>query len=134
MTQTPATAITAAITEITRRYLAVWNEADPSARRPAVESLWGPDGVEYVHETRFRGYDELEARVGGAYDAFVGTGKYTVTGGDDVAAHDDIVTFTAHLTEPSGEAAWSARIFLLLGSDGRIREDYHVVLKPLPPA
>jgi hypothetical protein len=128
MTQTPS----AAISELTRRYLAVWNESDQSARRPAVESLWGPDGVEFVHEVQFRGYDELVARVGRAYDAFVGTGKYTVTGGEDVTVHGDIVTFSAHLTEPSGEAAWTARVFLLLDGNGQIWEDYHVVVKPLP--
>ena len=130
MTQTTSPAIT----DITRRYLAVWNEPDLPARRGAVESLWAPDGAEFVHETQFRGYDELDARVGRAYDAFVGSGKYTVTGGDDVTVHDDIVTFTAHLTEPDGETAWSARIFLLVGPDGQILEDYHVVVKPLPPA
>ena len=74
----------------------------------------------------------VERAVGGAYDAFVGTGKYTVTGGEDVTVHGDIVTFSAHLTEPSGEAAWTARIFLLLDGNGQIREDYHVVVKPLP--
>jgi hypothetical protein len=38
-----------------------------------------------------------------------------------------------HLTEPSGEAAWTARVFLLVGPDDRVQEDYHVVVKPLPP-
>jgi hypothetical protein len=49
-----------------------------------------------------------------------------------VTVHDDIVTFTAHLTEPGGEAAWTARVFLLIGPGDRVQEDYHIVVKPLP--
>jgi hypothetical protein len=129
MTQTTSPAIT----DITRRYVAVWNEPDPAARRAAVESLWAPDGVEFLDGTQFRGYDELDARVGRAYDAFVGSGEYTVTGADDVTVHDDIAIFNAHLTSPDGEQAWTARVFLLVASGGQILEDYHVVIKPLPP-
>jgi hypothetical protein len=124
-----------AIEDITRRYLAVWSEPDPAARRAAVASLWAADGVEFIDGKQFRGEDELVGRVAGAYDAFVGSGRYTLTGGDDVSVHGDVAAFTVHLTEPGGqEAAWTARVFLLIGPEGRVQEDYHVVVKPLPPA
>ena len=125
---------TSAITDIVRKYVAVWAEPDPAARRAAVASLWDRDGVEFIDGTQFRGHEELDARVARAYEAFIGSGTYALTGGDDVTVHDDIVTFTVHLTEPSGEAAWTARVFLLIGPDGRVQEDYHVVIKPLPPS
>jgi hypothetical protein len=121
-----------AIDDITRRYLAVWSEPDPAARRAAVERLWAPDGVEFIDGKQFRGLDELVVRVTGAYDAFIGSGRFTLAGGDDVSVHGDVATFTVHLAEPSGAAAWTARVFLLIGPDGRIQEDYHVVVKPLP--
>jgi hypothetical protein len=124
----------APITDITRKYMAVWSEPDPAARRAAIAALWAPDGVEFLDGVQFRGHDELDARVARAYDAFFGSGKYTLTGGDDLTVHDDIAAFTVHLTEPDGEAAWTARVFLLVGPDGQIQEDYHVVVKPLPPA
>ena len=130
MTETTSSAIT----EITRKYLAVWSEPDPAARRAAVASLWAPDGVEFIDGTQFRGHDELDARVTRAYDAFIGSGQYTLTGADDVTVHDDIAAFTVHLTEPGGEAAWTARVFLLIGPGGRVQEDYHIVVKPLPPS
>ena len=41
------------------------------------------------------------------------------------------MTFTAQLTTPDGEAAWAARIFLVVGRDGLIREDYQLTVKPL---
>jgi hypothetical protein len=123
-----------AIEDITRRYLAVWSEPDPAARRAAVASLWAPDGVEFVDGKQFRGLDELDTRVAGAYAAFIGNGMYTLTGGQDVSAHGDIAAFTVHLAEDDGEPAWTARVFLLIGPDGQVQEDYHIVVKPLPPA
>jgi len=73
----------------------------------------------------------LDARIAGAYQEFVASGRYAVTAADDVARHDDIVTCTIQLTAPDGEVAWAARVFLLLGADGLIREDYQLTVKPL---
>jgi hypothetical protein len=56
-----------AITDIIRKYMAVWAEPDPAARRAAVASLWVPDGVEFIDGTQFRGHEELDARVARAY-------------------------------------------------------------------
>ena len=123
---------TSAISAITARYLEVWSEPDPAARRAAVASLWAPDGIEFLDGVQFRGHDELDARVARAYEAFVASGKYAITGADDVTVHDDIATFTVQLTAPDGAVDWIARVFLLLGPDGLIQEDYHVVVKPLP--
>jgi hypothetical protein len=120
------------ITAIVARYLAVWNEPDPGARRAAIAGIWAPDATEFVHEVRFRGHEELEARVIGAHQAFVATGKYTVQGAGDATHHGDIVMFTAQLVTPAGEVDWAARVFLLLGEDGRIKEDDQLTTKPLP--
>jgi hypothetical protein len=113
------------------RYLRVWSEADPAARRGAVSRLWTPDGVEFVEGMQFSGHQELVERVAEAYTAFVGSGKYTVTSADDVVVHDDLVTFTIQLTA-GDDVAWAARVFLLLDPTGLIREDYHLTVKPLP--
>jgi hypothetical protein len=73
----------------------------------------------------------LEARIAGAHQEFVASGRYAVTVADDMARHGDIVTCTIQLTAPGGEVAWAARVFLLLGADGLIREDYQLTVKPL---
>jgi hypothetical protein len=117
---------------IARRYLDVWSEADPASRRAAIGGLWAADGAEFIDGgTQFHGHFELEARVTGAYQEFVASGQYAVTGADDVARHGDIVTFTVQLTAPDGEVGWAARVFLLLGRDGRIREDYQLTVQAL---
>lgn len=130
MTQTTSSSII----DIAREYLAVWTQPDPAVRRAGVASVWAPDGTEFLEGVQFRGYDELDARVTRAYEAFFGSGKYTLTAEDDITVHDDMARFTIHLTEPGGENAWTARVILLVSPDGKVLEDYHVVIKPLPPA
>ena len=114
------------------RYVAVWNEPDAAARRAAVAELWTPDATEFVDGgTRHHGHEELTDRVTEAYEAFVGSGRFTVTGAGDVTAHGDIVAFTLRLTTSDGEVGWAARVFLLLGEDGLIKEDYQLTVQPL---
>ena len=121
----------AAVRAITDRYLAVWSEPDAQSRRAAIGSLWEPDGVEYVEGIQFRGHEELDGRIARAYDEFVGSGKYKVTMSDDVSRHDDVITCTVRLSTDDGDVAWAARVFLVLGETGRIREDYQLTVRPL---
>jgi hypothetical protein len=123
------------ITDVVRRYLAVWSEPDPGRRRGAIAALWAPDGAEFVEATQFRGHDQLAARIAEAYQAFVASGTYAVRSAEDVAVHHDVVVFTIQLAlaggDQAGEVAWAARVFLLLGPDGLIREDYHLTVQAL---
>ena len=80
---------------------------------------------------QFRGYDELDRRIARAYDEFVGSGTYHATMADDASRHDDVITFTVQLSTHQGEVAWAARVFVLLGESGRIREDYQLTVQPL---
>jgi hypothetical protein len=117
------------------RYVAVWSEPDAELRRRAIVGLWASDGVEFVEGAQFRGHKELYARIAEAYKEFVESGKYSVASADDVTAHRDIVTFTIQLIsndgDTAGEVAWAARVFLVLGDDGLIRQDYQLTVKPL---
>jgi hypothetical protein len=100
------------------------------ARRAAIAGLWAPDGAEFTDGSQFRGHEELQTRIAHAYQEFVASGRYAVTSADDVTRHD-IVAFTIQLTGPDGEVAWAARVFLLLGQDGLIREDYQLTVQAL---
>jgi hypothetical protein len=86
--------------EVTRPDLAVWSEPDPASRHAAIAGLWAGDGCELVEGTRFRGHEELGARITAAYQEFVGSGRYTVSAASDVTRHDDIITLTIQLTRP----------------------------------
>jgi hypothetical protein len=123
------------VADVAGRYLAVWSEPDPGLRRQAIGDLWAQDGAEFVEGVQFRGHGELDARIAEAYQAFVGSGKYIVTSAGDATGHHDIVTFTIQLIssggDEDGEPAWAARVFLLLGQDGLIWQDYQLTVKPL---
>ena len=129
------TTTTTEIQTIVDRYIAVWSIPDPSARAQAVANLWSDHGIEYIEGQQHIGHDALTARVTEAHEAFVATATYTATGGDDATAHGDLVTFTIRLDhaegDDAGETAWSARVFLLLDEQGRVREDYQLTVKPL---
>lgn len=129
---TPPTGRTDEATIIAERYTAVWNESDALLRRRSIAELWAVDGVEYVEGARFVGLDELDARIADAYREFIGNGRYRAAHDGDAGCHDDIVTFTITLITPeTDDVAWAARVFLLLDSEGRIREDYQLTVRPL---
>jgi len=56
---------------IVARYAAVWSEPDPGSRRAAIAGLWAADGAEFIEGARFRGHEELDRRIAGAYQEFV---------------------------------------------------------------
>jgi hypothetical protein len=116
---------------IAGRYLAVWSEPDPELRRKAIAELWTRDGVEFVEGKQFRGHEELDARIAHAYTEFVATGRFTVASAPDVTGYGPVVVLTIALVAPDGEVAWAARVFLILDSDGLIREDYQLTVKNL---
>lgn len=113
------------------RYLAVWQAADSDARRAAVAELWAPDAVEFVEGAQFRGHAELTARVAEAYREFVESGRYTVATAGDTTRHDNVVVFTIQLITDTGVAAWEARVFLVVGEDGLVWQDYQLTVTPL---
>lgn len=113
------------IRQLAERYVAVWNESDPAARRRAVAGLWEADGVETTESARYRGHDALEARVAEVHNELVRDGGFVFRAGDDAAGHHGTVAFTAHMVPAvGGRAAWSGRVFAVLGATGRIRHDY----------
>ncbi len=126
------------IDRIVERYVAIWSESDTAARAAAVAELWPADGVEYVEGVQFRGHDGLVERVAEAYNLFVGSGEYHVTRDGHVTIHDDVVILTIQLEyakgDQEGKVAWAARVFLVLDDDGRISQDYHLTVRPLPAA
>jgi SnoaL-like domain len=119
------------MTEIADRYLAVWRESDPVARRAAIADLWAPDGVEYVEGVQFRGRDELEKRVAEAHQQFVTDLGYSIESDGEAIRNGDIISGTVTLVNQGQKVVWSARVFLVLNSDGLIQEDYQLTVQPL---
>lgn len=134
-------------TALIERYVALWNEGDPDARRATIRQLWSPDGgqvlVDPPQEVRaaaaqlkfavptleVRGYDALEGRVTRAWEMFVASGDYLFTSSGP-ASHllRNVVTFRWEMTPTSGGGTAGAGLEVLaLDDDGRIRDDYQFI-------
>ncbi len=119
--------------EFADRYVAVWNEPDPAARRAAIASLWAEDGVQFIESAEYRGHQELESRVGDAFEEFVARGGYVFRSAGDAVGHHGMVRFsTLMVPAAGGDVAWTGFIVAELGEDGRIRRDHQFAEPPRP--
>lgn len=131
--------------DLTRRYVAAWNEPDPALRRKAIQDLWTEDGAHILQppaELRqvaaglgfasaaleARGHDELHARVTRAYQDFVAPGTFTFRPRDNADCLRNVVKFNWEMVPSGGgEAAAVGLEILVLGPDGRIEADYQFI-------
>ncbi|WP_240690725.1 MULTISPECIES: nuclear transport factor 2 family protein [unclassified Amycolatopsis] len=119
--------------EFARRYVEVWNEPDPAARRAAIASLWAEDGVQFTESAEFRGHQELERRVSEAFEEFVGGAGFVFRPAGDAVGHHGTVRFSTYMVPAAGgEVAWTGFVVLELGEDGRIRRDCQFAEPPRP--
>jgi hypothetical protein len=112
------------------RYIALWNEADANVRRRTIEDLWGPEGANYTQSMQAVGYDDLDVRVTSAYEAYVGTGKYTFRSHLPPVGHHGVVKVTWEMvTVPEEEIASIGIEFLVLDDQGRIASDHQFLIQ-----
>lgn len=117
------------IDDLVTRYVAVWNEPDPSTRRSMIASLWATDCSEYTEESAYLGHPAMESRVTAAHDQLVRTDGFLFHPEHDTKAHHNAVSFTTKMVPAAGgDPAWRGRVFLVLDDDGRIRDDYQFAL------
>ena len=139
-----------ALVDFTRRWFALWTEADPQARSGQVVDLWATNGAQVlvdppqamrdaVNELAFpvprlevRGHDELDRRVTRAYEMFIEPGEYTFTatgGGGAVLLAPGLVGLAWDMvTLADGSVVGAGYDVLVLDDDGRILLDHQHIL------
>ncbi|UUZ81351.1 nuclear transport factor 2 family protein [Paenibacillus sp. P26] len=106
-------------------YAVVWNEADPGLRRSMIAQLWSEDAVHYTESLEAHGHEAIERRVAGAYEKFVEAGGFVFQASEQAESHHQAVRLRWEMVPAEGgKAAAAGTVFVLLGSDGRIRSDY----------
>jgi len=128
--------------QLADRYLALWNEPDPERRRRLIAELWTEDGSQVLQPPQemreiaasaglgmaatleARGHAELEARAATSYEHWVGSAGLGFRRRDDVYRLHEVVKFHWEAGSPDGEVTAVGLVFLVLGTDGRIRRDY----------
>ena len=100
------------------RYLQVWNETDPGARRAAIDELFAAD-VRFVDPlAAVEGRAAVDALIAGAQSQFTGL---VFTPGGPADAHHDQGRFTWHLGPAGGEPVAIGFDVAELDADGRIK-------------
>jgi hypothetical protein len=114
--------------DLARRYVHIWNETDPAARRSQVAGLWIENGTHYVRAREVHGHADLEIRVATSHQTNVAERNYTFELGGGVEQLCDMVKFTWRMVPNGGGAiAATGLIVLLLAADGRVRIDYQFI-------
>ena len=111
------------------RYAAVWNEADPAARRATIEQLWRPDSEHFVATKHACGHAALEERVAGAYDKNVRVAGHAFRAVRNAQSLRDVVTFNWEMIEPATRKVLAVGLeFLHVDADGRIVSDHQFIV------
>jgi hypothetical protein len=131
--------------ELVQRYVAMWNEADPEARRAAVRELWAEDGIQVLKPPEellanaaalgfvnpvleARGHAELDARVTRAHEEFVAPGEFRFRARQDPVLLGSVMRFGWEMVATKdGEAVAAGTEFAILDASGRIRADYQFI-------
>ena len=132
--------------DFSRRWFALWTEADPHARSEQVADLWTTHGAQVlvdppqamrdaatelafpVPRLEVRGHDEIDRRVTRAYEMFIEPGEYTfkATGGGDAVLLAPALVGLAWdmVTLADGTVVGSGYDVIQLDDDGRILLDH----------
>ena len=100
------------------RYIAVWNEADPSRRRALIAEQWAEDAQYLDPMMQGNGHDGIDAMIAAVQDRFPGF-RFTLHGTPD--GHNDRVRFSWTLGPDGAAPVAHGTDFVQLTSDGRIR-------------
>jgi len=133
-------------TQLTRTYIALWNEPDPDRRRRAIAELWTADGrhilqppeeiraiaarpgIALTSILQARGHEEIEVRATSAYEHWVASEGLSFRARDDAERLGDVIKFHWEALDPAGEVTAVGLCFLLTAADGRIERDYTFVV------
>jgi hypothetical protein len=94
------TATTPDILPVVDRYIAIWNESDPAARRELIAHTWAEDGRYVDPLMRGEGRDGIDAMTAGVQAQFPGL-RFRRT--SEIDAHNDRVRFAWELGPEGGE-------------------------------
>ena len=129
------------------RYVAMWNEPEPDARRAAIRALWAPGATQLLHSPPqdvrdtatslgfvslafiVSGHEGLDMRVTRAFEQFVAPGTYVFRRSSAPAQPlPNVVTFGWDMVSvDGGETAGSGFEVIVLDGDGRIISDHQFI-------
>ena len=115
--------------DLAARYVAVWNEIDPDARRTTIASLWRPDGTHFVGVREAKGYAALEQRITGSHEKNVRDNGNRFRARPGAQRLRDVATFTWEMLQGGSDTVLAVGLeFLVLDADDHIITDYQFII------
>jgi hypothetical protein len=108
---------------LAERYVAVWNEPNPTRRQERVAALWHQAAVRYNHATEQVGRDAIAHAVMSTYQR-LGANGYRFRALNNTVGHHNAVKFSWETIDGSGQTDSIGTTFLLLDQTGRVKLDY----------
>lgn len=127
------------------RYVAMWMEPEPDARRARIREVWAPGGAQLLEPPQaireaarsigfphpaleVRGLEALEFRVTRAHQEFVAPGRFAFRRSGEAIRVGEAVKFRWEMRSlADGSLAGAGLDLLLLDGEGRIRIDYQFI-------
>jgi hypothetical protein len=113
-------------TLLAEKYIAAWNETDPSVRRALIEEIWAEDSRYVDPLAEVTGRDQLDALIAAAQAQFAGM-TFRLLG--PVDAHHDQARFTWHLAPPGADEPIVIGFDVAVTDNGRLREVFGFIDK-----
>jgi hypothetical protein len=137
-------------TELSERYVALWNEPDPATRSAQLRALWREDGRHLLQAPvdirrradalgfpkatlEVRGHEALEFRVGRAHAEFVAGGEHRFRGRGAPARVGESLRLQWEMIDRAGTVVGAGTEFLVLDPTGRIAADYQFIERVTEP-
>lgn len=105
------------MTTVVSRYLACWNETDPTARRELLAQYWTPEAIYIDPLSDVQGYEAIDATIAAVQAQFPGL---VFTSAGDVDTHHNLSRFSWGLGPAGGEALVIGFDVVVTDADGRI--------------
>ena len=105
------------VQEVVDRYIATWNETDPTRRRELIERTWTEDGQYLDPLIAGEGQEGIDAMIEAVQARFPG---YRFRRTSEIDAHHDRVRFSWELS-PDGDGALAGGLDVGVVADGRLR-------------
>jgi hypothetical protein len=112
--------------ELVDRYIASFNETDPTRRRQLVEQLYTEDAAYVDPRAEVRGPAQIDAFLAAAQQQLPG---FAFTLGGDVDAHHSQARFHWHATAPGADEPAVVGFDVLVAEDGKVRSVYGFIDK-----
>lgn len=103
--------------QVAERYIAAWNETNPTARRALIEEIWSESGRYIDPLADVTGHDQIDAVIAAAQEQFAGM---TFRLGGRVDAHHDQARFTWELGPDGAESLVEGFDVAKRDGDGRL--------------